>query len=399
MQAMQWGLDPWFVAKHTYVIGGTNDDEEKPDDGKDSSKKAKRPGSINYDSALVRSALDASGRLAEEPSYEYEGDWSKVQGRFRMQTGQPKWQGHRPRPYAVPAWTERDEEGLAIICTARLKNWTSPKSLRLEMKQCQPRNSTLWATDPKTQILYRVSARWVNAFCPAVLGGARFSGEEPEIMDEMIDVTPPTGSPPPGNGGGRPRSRRSLDTFVEESAARPERAVRHESTVSGERAVAAESTEVGKRAVLAESTEAKERAVPTEGTGKTERAEKGASTDESERAGLAEGTVAVERAGKDEGAVSGKRLTTIMVEFPGQEPVSYPSGQAARQAIERRARRARDDTDVKWFADMYRIAVSTGLIETIDGIGDALRGLHQQAIARRDRQQSEAPDPGEGGLL
>lgn len=167
--AMDWKLSWHFVARHTYQTPG---------------------GSIGYDGALVQSILDQSGKFIGSPSFEYRGDWSVLNGKFMMKTGQ------RGGEYPVASWTDADAIGLGVIVRWTVRGESVPRVWPGEnepfwLVQCHPRNSPLWATDPKTQIRYLAIRRFANMTSPGILGGASFDHDElMEAADLARDITP-----------------------------------------------------------------------------------------------------------------------------------------------------------------------------------------------------------------
>ncbi len=160
-RAITWRLDPYAVAMATY---------------------APAKGKIGYEGKLVLAILENSGRLDGGLHWEYYGDWSKVQGKFEIRTSD---KGSR---YAVAKWTDEDARaaGCGIKIIAKLKGEDEPRKLDFDLIQAQPRNSTLWATDPKTQIIYTAGRRFANAVVPALMMGVPF---DPVDNAEPIDVT------------------------------------------------------------------------------------------------------------------------------------------------------------------------------------------------------------------
>lgn len=162
-RALTWKLDPFAVAQCTYqpVAGGR----------------------VGFEGKLVQAILENSGHLEgglHEP--EYYGDWSKVQGKW-------KWQANdRGKRYQVAAWDEKDEVGLGVIVRATVKGEKKPRELRFDLRQAHPRNSTLWATDPMTQLWYVAVRRFSSVRMPGVMMGLPFDGETEQGF--MIDVTP-----------------------------------------------------------------------------------------------------------------------------------------------------------------------------------------------------------------
>lgn len=166
VRAITWKMDPYAVAAGTYQTPG---------------------GTVGYEGKLIQAIVENSGKL--DPAYgglrpEYFGDWSKVQARFTMKTSAKGSQ------YPAPGWVAADEEGLGVVVTGKIKGEAVPRELRFLLKQAFPRNSTLWATDPETQLWYTAVRRFANARMPGLLLGLPDEGG-PEY-GQMIDVTPPT---------------------------------------------------------------------------------------------------------------------------------------------------------------------------------------------------------------
>jgi hypothetical protein len=168
--ALDWRLNPHFVARHTYQTPG---------------------GSIGFDGALVQSILERSGRFTGSPEMEYRGNWESLTGKFRTATGRSGGD------YVVPTWEAKDATGLGIIVHWQVKGEAKPRVWPGEDKpfwltQCYPLNSPLWATDPKTQIAYLAIRRFANLAAPGILGAASF--DQDDLLDASVmarDVTPP----------------------------------------------------------------------------------------------------------------------------------------------------------------------------------------------------------------
>lgn len=141
-RAMVWGLDPYLVASMTFQTPNKK---------------------MGYEGALVNAAIDR--HLVGGVHFRHYGDWSKVQGKFKVETSA---KGHK---YQVPTWTDRDAEGLGVEVSARVRGESEARQMTLELIQCHPRNSTLWATDPKTQICYTGVRRFAKVMVPAALMG------------------------------------------------------------------------------------------------------------------------------------------------------------------------------------------------------------------------------------
>ena len=164
-RAIVWNLDPHMVAMSTYQTPG---------------------GSIGYMGALVQAILENSGRLEGGVSFKHEGDWSKVQGKFKKLTS-PKG-----GMYPSPTWTEEDAAGLHVIVSAKIKGELEPRTLRVDLNEAFPLNSPLWATAPNRQICYLAVRAFANLVVPSLMYGVPFDVDPVGFYGEpMTDITPP----------------------------------------------------------------------------------------------------------------------------------------------------------------------------------------------------------------
>lgn len=71
----------------------------------------------------------------------------------------------------------------------------APRSIDILLKQCWPRNSTQWATDPQQQITYVAVKKWARRYCPDVILGV-YTPDELEHGESLQekDITPPAES-------------------------------------------------------------------------------------------------------------------------------------------------------------------------------------------------------------
>lgn len=172
-QSVNWNLDPSFVARATYQTPG---------------------GSIGFEGKLTQAILEQSGRFVGGPKLKYVGDWSKLTGKFEKATSQ------RGNEYVKRTWTDKDAQGLGITVSWQVKGEAEPRIWPGEddpfyLTQCFPLNSTLWATDPKTQIGYLALRRFASSAVPGIFGGMSFDHEEMfDAAEQARDVTP---APPP----------------------------------------------------------------------------------------------------------------------------------------------------------------------------------------------------------
>jgi len=93
-------------------------------------------------------------------------------------------------------WGRKDAEGLGVIVRAQVIGEKEPREWRFDLIQAFPLNSTLWATDPKTQICYTAVRRFGSVAAPGLFMGVPFDRSddmEPVHLgpDAAKDVTPP----------------------------------------------------------------------------------------------------------------------------------------------------------------------------------------------------------------
>lgn len=166
--SLDWKLNPFLVAKSTFQTPG---------------------GAVGYEGKLCQAILENSGHLIGGVQNEYIGDWSKVQGKFEEKKSQ------KGSKYPSATYTKADENGLAIIIRAQVKGEDKPREMRMDLTQAYPRNSTLWATDPKTQLHYAAVRRFASVACPGLMMGVPFdddayAAENHQGPDKAKDITP-----------------------------------------------------------------------------------------------------------------------------------------------------------------------------------------------------------------
>jgi len=160
-KSLVWGLSPSAVAASTYQTPG---------------------GTVGFEGKLVQAILQASGRLARPIQYKHFGDWSKVRGKFEVR------KNNNGKDYAVASYTAQDEQGLGVKVVAHLKGQEEPEEFEFLLRQAFPRNSTLWATDPMTQICYAAVRRFASVRLPDLVMGVPFDGEGD--WGPVVDITP-----------------------------------------------------------------------------------------------------------------------------------------------------------------------------------------------------------------
>lgn len=168
VNSLVWNQNPYAVAKSTYQTPG---------------------GQVGYEGKLVHAILLNSGQIDGDIEVEHYGDWSKVQGKFE------KKRSEKGKDYAVPAWKPEDEKGLGLKLSCTLRGRSKPTTFTMDLVQAFPRNSTLWATDPKSQLEYVAMRRFANLRVPHLLMGVPFDREDLEPThfgpDNAKDITPP----------------------------------------------------------------------------------------------------------------------------------------------------------------------------------------------------------------
>lgn len=143
LQAIQWKMNPFVVAQKTHLVSGK----------------------LGYEAQLVNALIVSMAPTKDRLNYEWYGPWERVIGNFVEKTSQ------KGNKYTTPNWSLGDEKGLGIRVWATMKGEEQPRVLDLLLSQAQPRNSTLWATDPKQQLAYLASKRWARLHCPDVILG------------------------------------------------------------------------------------------------------------------------------------------------------------------------------------------------------------------------------------
>lgn len=179
MQAMRWNMDPFALAVKTYTV-----DAEGP---------------IAYEGQAIIAALNNSPLLATRLSFEWEGAWERVVGRFKEVESKTKQDAHgKPKKYIVPDWDfNKDEEGLKVIVSATLVGETKPRVLELQLKQARTRNSPLWTEDPRQQLAYLAARRWGRLYAPDVIMGVYTPDELAEPSERFMGMADVVGAPPP----------------------------------------------------------------------------------------------------------------------------------------------------------------------------------------------------------
>lgn len=168
LQGVQWGMNPFSIAQKTFL---------SPD------------GKLSYEAQLINAVIVGTGAIQGQPEYEFFGDWAKVIGKVAER------KSDKGGKYYIATWNESDEEGLGVIVRATLAGETSPRELHLLLKQCYPRFSTQWATDPQQQICFAGVRKFARRYAPGAILGLYTPEELDSGAPQEIDVTP--GAPAP----------------------------------------------------------------------------------------------------------------------------------------------------------------------------------------------------------
>jgi hypothetical protein len=159
-----WGMNPFMVGQCLASVHGKLMPEGK----------------------LIHAAIDNSPMLDSRLKFDFYGDWSKVQGNFRMIESKGKTdESGRAKTFPAPAWRDEDEKGCGVKITGNIKGEKEPAVLNVDLRACHPRNSTLWATDPQQQIIYAGVRKWARRCLPQIMLGVY----SPEEMAETGEVS------------------------------------------------------------------------------------------------------------------------------------------------------------------------------------------------------------------
>lgn len=165
VNSMTWKLSPYAVANATFQTPG---------------------GKVGYEGKLCQAILENSGHLVGPVKFEHFGDWSKVFHKFEIKTSQ------KGRQYAAATYNDKDEEGLGVVVSCQVRDEAQPREFEFFLSQAFPRNSTLWATDPKTQICYTGVRRFASVAAAGLFMGVPFDDDAYLATpgERAVDITP-----------------------------------------------------------------------------------------------------------------------------------------------------------------------------------------------------------------
>lgn len=161
IQSMQWKMNPHAVAQKTFSVYGN----------------------LGYEAQLVNAVITSIAPTKGRLQYEWFGEWDQVLGKIRIKTNE------KGNTYCVGSWNSEDEFGLGIKVYGTLIGEDEPRVLELKLTQAHPRNSTLWATDPKQQLAYLAIKKWARLHTPDVILGV-YTPDELENKSTEKDITP-----------------------------------------------------------------------------------------------------------------------------------------------------------------------------------------------------------------
>ena len=193
-RSITWRLDPYAVALATYETPG---------------------GRVGFEGKLVQAILERSGKFDGPIRFEHFGDWDKVAAKgFTLKS----WQSGKPFPVAGWGPADAKASGAGVLVRGKVKGEVEPREWTVRLDQCFPLNSTLWATDPKTQICYVAVRRFANLAAPSLLMGAPF---EDDAAGEMVEVNPQARPEPTQHRAAARRSRPPVTDAIVEDAPAP----------------------------------------------------------------------------------------------------------------------------------------------------------------------------------
>lgn len=164
MQAAQWKMNPFAVAQKTHLS---------------------QSGQLGYEAQLINAVVVSCGAITGQPEFEFIGKWEKILGKVK------EMKSDKGGKYYVTDYDKSAEEGLGVICTARLRGESEPRQITIMLTQCYPRFSTQWATDPQQQITYVAVRKFARRYAPgAILGVYEVDELDTPPMEKEINPQP-----------------------------------------------------------------------------------------------------------------------------------------------------------------------------------------------------------------
>lgn len=124
-QALRWRMDPFAVARESYVVSGN----------------------LGYQGKLVAAVINCRADLADRLSYSYSG------------TGQ----------------------NLTVTVSGRLEGESKPRTIELAVKDAATKNE-MWTKDPQQKLAYTGATKWARRHAPEVMLGV-MTEDDLDIID------------------------------------------------------------------------------------------------------------------------------------------------------------------------------------------------------------------------
>ncbi|EIJ3701060.1 TPA: recombinase RecT, partial [Escherichia coli] len=135
--------------------------------------------------------LTSSGAIRGRFHYEYGGNWENCIRSKDVTVKKMGSKGAYEKTERVRDWSDEDEDGLYIRAGAVIRGeseitWGEP----LYLASVAIRNSPLWVTKPKQQILYLATKDWAKAYCPAAVMGFQDADDLSYREEKLINPAP-----------------------------------------------------------------------------------------------------------------------------------------------------------------------------------------------------------------
>lgn len=147
-------------------------------------------------SACIKNSDAIDGRLHYELGSDHETNtWENLGGKVETATGKTG------KNYNRASWKKSEEDGLYVIVSGTVAGESEPTELKIYFTQATVRNSTLWANDPGTQLMYFATKRWASINCPDIILGM----DTPDDIIQVNDTTTLETSKAKGSAGFKSR--------------------------------------------------------------------------------------------------------------------------------------------------------------------------------------------------
>lgn len=157
MQAFQWQMNPYAVAQKTYLVHGK----------------------LGYEAQLINAVITANAPTKNRLTFNHFGNWENILAKRKQSKNE------KGALYFSSTWDLSDEVGVGVTVSATIKGENEPRQIHIFLNECFPRNSTMWAIDPRQQITYVAVKKWARRHCPDVILGVYTNDE---IEDHEINT-------------------------------------------------------------------------------------------------------------------------------------------------------------------------------------------------------------------